>query len=172
MGFDIKPLELVELEVHGRQWLDKIFNNNLLFRRINQIQQDIFTPIYKRLSLNQIEQEVIINKEGKKRRLSMRNNLNKSQYDVPLMNEDETQNIKNYMEICNVSIDNIHLLESKLMEKQRDIMRENINAFKLNEHKLNNLLDNINNSIKSVKDLQSNLNQYKKHINKMASYPF
>eukprot|EP01084_Bolivina_argentea_P268488 456046_1 len=171
----IKPLELVELEVHGREWLDKIFNNNLLFRRINQIQQDIFTPIYKRLALNINTDNNNNNNKNNKRRLSLRidnnatqSNTNKS-FDVPLMTHEETQNIKKYMDICNVSIDNIHLLESKLMEKQRDIMRENINAFKLNENKLSDLLNNIDTSIASVKDLQKSLNQYKRHINKMAS---
>ena len=162
----IKPLELVELEVHGREWLDKIFNNNLLFRRINQIQQDIFTPIYKKLSLNVSSNNNNNNDQddekgggsGKKRRLSMRTdpfndgNKNKSM-DVPLMTREETQNIKKYMAICNVSIDNIHLLESKLMEKQRDIMRENINAFQLNESNLDGLLKNIDRSIHTVQDL-------------------
>eukprot|EP01084_Bolivina_argentea_P268491 456051_1 len=165
----IKPLELVELEVHGREWLDKIFNNNLLFRRINQIQQDIFTPIYKRLALNINTDNNNNNNKNNKRRLSLRidnnatqSNTNKS-FDVPLMTHEETQNIKKYMDICNVSIDNIHLLESKLMEKQRDIMRENIIDI---QHGLCDLSNNIDNVIESV---TANFNQYKRHVKKMAN---
>lgn len=159
---DIRPLESVELEVHGREWLDRLFNNNLLFRRINQVQQDIFGPIYKRLTSLTDEQS----RGGNQRRLSMRTNntdlldgngggqgQQHKSMDLPLMTREETENIKKYMKICNVEIDNIHLLESKLMEKQRDLMRENIEAFELNETKLNTLLDNIDVSITSVTEL-------------------
>eukprot|EP01084_Bolivina_argentea_P255533 429819_1 len=162
----IKPLKLCDLELNAyTQWLHKIFTNNFLFRRINQIQRDIFTPIYTRLTYKNSN----INESGRKRTLSMR----KIQEDIPndkpfLITDEETKTIETYMEICNVSFDNTHLLESRLLEMQRDLMHESINIFQTNEKQLDNVIDNIDSSIQSVAQMQNDFSHYKHYINKMS----
>jgi hypothetical protein len=48
----IIPLELVELEVHGRAWLEGVFGNSSIIRYMNSLQSDLFKPIYQRLCNN------------------------------------------------------------------------------------------------------------------------
>ena len=71
-----------------------------------------------------------------------------------------------YMSVCGVTMDNIHLLESKLMG---DIMRNNIYPFQGSVAAGQLLLDSLSAFVGSVSQQRAFMSQYKRHIQRMAA---
>ncbi|ETO33728.1 hypothetical protein RFI_03373, partial [Reticulomyxa filosa] len=67
--------------------------------------------------------------------------------------QEKTEDIQYFMRECGVSIPNIHLLESKLLEKQNDLMSSNIEAFLQQQNELEKLEKSVDRTIEEVKKL-------------------